>query len=182
MRMKDFSLEITSSEFEEQVAAWLKEAGSDCTRFSVSHQERVQGKSGSYKLDVFAEFECLAGATIQVLVECKMHKSKVKRDTVQNVHAKLQDIGANKAMIFALSGFQAGAIEYAKKNGIALIKFSDGRASYVTRSLDEFSVSSFPSDLPKYVGFFSTRIERGLRTSVISEGHTGPILDWITAS
>jgi hypothetical protein len=67
-------------------------------------------------------------------VECKHDKSRVKRDRVQELWAKIQSVGAHKGILFATAGFQSGAIEFAKSHGIALVEIADGRSSYVVKT------------------------------------------------
>ena len=42
-------------------------------------------------------------------VECKHDKSRVKRDRVQELWAKIQSVGAHKGILFATAGFHSGA-------------------------------------------------------------------------
>jgi restriction system protein len=49
-----------------------------------------------------------------MLIECKRHKEKVKRDLVMVLHQRLQSVGGQKAMLFSTAGFQTGAVEYAR--------------------------------------------------------------------
>ena len=93
------------------------------------------------------------GADFLVLVECKHHKSSIKRETVQVLHSRKQSVGAQKAMLFASSGFQKGALEFAKAHGIALVRVADGRSSYETRSLHGNHEPSQWVNLPAFVGW-----------------------------
>lgn len=55
-------------------------------------------------------------------------------------------------MLFTTSGFQSGAIKYAKAHGIALVSIIEGAATYQTRSA--FPVAATPPawlNLPKFV-------------------------------
>ncbi|KAA0986051.1 restriction endonuclease [Pseudomonas sp. ANT_J28] len=71
-----------------------------------------------------------------VLVECKHYKSAIKRETLQILHDRMRSIGAQKGALFTTSGFQSGALEYAKKHGIATVKIVDGKSTYMTKSFD----------------------------------------------
>ncbi|RKH19144.1 restriction endonuclease [Corallococcus sp. CA047B] len=93
---------------------------------------RILGKSTlktsadeEYEVDVYAEFELFGGAKIKVIVECKHYNRRVERERVMSLHRKTQELGAHKAMLFSVSGFQKGAIEYARKHGIALVQLTD---------------------------------------------------------
>jgi hypothetical protein len=45
------------------------------------------------------------GADFLVLVECKHHKNRIKREHVQVLHGKLVTLGAQKTMLFSTSEF-----------------------------------------------------------------------------
>ncbi len=81
-----------------------------------------------------------------MIVECKSYnpKNKVDRDEVMTLAQKMTSLKAQKAMMFSTSGFQSGAIQFAKENKIALIQVMDGNTSYVTKS--------YNNDPPKRTG------------------------------
>jgi restriction system protein len=68
-----------------------------------------------------------------ILFECKRHKDPVKRSDVQVLLAKLQSTGAQKGVVVAVTGFQSGALEFAKAHGIACIRLVDNAWTYITR-------------------------------------------------
>ena len=68
-----------------------------------------------------------------VLVECKDHTRPVDREEVQILADKKRAAGAHKGMLFSTNGFQRGAIAYAQKHGIALVRVLDGALTYETR-------------------------------------------------
>ena len=59
-------------------------------------------------------------------------------------------------MIFSTSGFQEGALEFAKSHGIATVQFTDGAATYFAKSFGRDSAADVPlwADLPDYVGIW----------------------------
>jgi len=124
-------VEIGPTQFETQVKRGLRD-------FRVSHRRMLEGSGGQYEIDVVAEFEALGGASIIVLVECKYYRrsNPIKRDTVMTLHAKLQDVGAHKGILFSTSRFQRGALQYAKAHGIGLVRVEDGgTVGYETKML-----------------------------------------------
>jgi hypothetical protein len=54
------------------------------------------------------------------VVECKDYATAVPAEKVDALVTKSRDVGADKAILVASSGFQSGAIEVAKKHGIQL--------------------------------------------------------------
>ncbi|WP_229635467.1 restriction endonuclease [Pseudomonas syringae] len=100
---------------------------------------------------MLAKFQAFAGAELMVLIECKKYRNAVERELVQVLHDKVRSLGAHKGMLFTTSGFQSGAIKYAKAHGIALVSIVDGAATYQTRSA--FPVAAKPPawfNLPKF--------------------------------
>lgn len=126
---------LTPREYERQVVAWLRASAESLEDFSVRHLQHLSGSSGDFEFDAVAEFPVFGGARLVVLVECKRLSRPVERDEILALWAKLQDVGAHKAMVFATCGFQSGAVEYAQSRGIATITFVGGVFQYETRML-----------------------------------------------
>jgi restriction system protein len=126
--------EISAEQFELLVKETLQSSGKGLSSFKTRHREKLQGVDGTYEIDVTARFRAM-GADFIVLIECKHHRSAIKRSDVQVLHDRLQSTGAQKAMIFSTAGFQKGALDYAMTHNIALVRIAEGRTSYETRSL-----------------------------------------------
>jgi len=183
-RGKDSSgpVDITPEEFERLVESWLAEASGDMESFVVTHREDLDGRSGTYEMDVVARFNVLDGAKIKVLVECKRHKNSIKRDVVMILNQKIQEVGAHKGMIFATANFQSGAIEFAEQHGIALVTVEDGMAVYHTRSYNQQEVDP-PSwvHISDYVGWVTRLNDDGNETkSVIDDNRIRPLKNWFS--
>ncbi|WP_116827596.1 restriction endonuclease [Pseudomonas syringae] len=127
------SPQTTPLEFERQVRAMLDAMGHQVLEYRSKHQEVVQGSDGDYEIDVTVRFSAF-GADFLVLIECKHQKSRVKRDMLQVLHGRVTSVGAHKGILFSTSGFQSGAIEYAKAHGLGTVQVVDGRSIYLTRS------------------------------------------------
>lgn len=167
----DINAEITPTEFEKLIHSYLINLGQSLIEFKAAHDIKVEGYDGTYQIDVYAEFEAL-GAKIKVLIECKRYKNKVERKIVQALNSKIQSTGANKGMIFATSGFQKGAIEFAEVHGIALVRVVEGRFTYFTRSKDSPDFEPPPwANLPKFVGEFI----KGNLFSYLQKGSLEPL-------
>ncbi|MBD8123667.1 restriction endonuclease [Pseudomonas lutea] len=132
--MADPNLKITATEFERLVRDWILKQGGELTSLEVTHDVKVEAHDSTYQIDVLAKFQAFAGADFAVLIECKKYRSAVKRELVQVLHDKVMSIGAHKGILFTTTGFQSGAITYAKAHGIALVSIIDGAATYQTRS------------------------------------------------
>jgi hypothetical protein len=126
--------EITPAEFEIWVTSIFDAArdsgGVDDLRVSI--HEVIEGTDGTYDFDATLRYE-LAGLEFLVLVEAKLHKNPIKRETVQILRQKLQSVGAQKAVLISTAPFQKGALDFALAHGIALVTVTEGRFTYETR-------------------------------------------------
>jgi restriction system protein len=98
----------------------------------VTQDVKVEAYDSTYQMDVLAKFQAIAGAEFIVLIECKKYRNAVERELVQVLHDKVRSVGAHKGMLFTTTGFQSGAVKYARVNGIALVSIIDGAATYHT--------------------------------------------------
>lgn len=103
--------------------------------FEITHNKKIRAEDGTYQIDVYATFSAL-GCEMKILCECKRHKSPVKRDVVSQLNDKLRSTASQKGIIMSTSGFQSGAIDYAKTHKIALIHVRDRECAYLSHSND----------------------------------------------
>lgn len=129
----DFSIDISPKEFEIQVKDFFQETGFSSTLKEVVHDKKMKTTDQEYQIDVYYEFEH-AGVSFKVLVECKKHKEAISREIIQVLNDKLSETGCHKGVLVSTSGFQKGAIAYAKRKGIALIRIIRGEMLYETKS------------------------------------------------
>jgi restriction system protein len=148
--------EITSVQFELQVKRFLESTAGKLKDFQTVHRESMDGQDGTYEIDITARFK-IFGADFLVLVECKNHKNHIKREQVQMLHAKQLSLSAQKAMLFATTPFQDGAVEYANQHGIALVQLASGETLYFTKSGNR---TPLPDSLPSYVGWLIAKHDR----------------------
>ena len=91
----------------------------------VSHNVKIEGKSGqAHQIDVYWEFK-VAGITHRVAVECKEYKNSVSVGKVRDFHGAISDIGNIKGIFVTTNGYQKGAVQYAEFVGIDLKTVSD---------------------------------------------------------
>lgn len=167
--------EIPWEEFEKHVKDVLTTAGGSVV-LKVEGKRSLGSGDNEYEVDAYAELELFGGAIVKVIIECKCYKQPVNRDLVLALNSKVQDLGAHKGMLFATSGFQRGAISYAKRRGIALVKLADGRATYFAKS--ERPLRSWPTDLPKFVALL--RQDIGAYT-VLGPDNPSAFPEWLQA-
>ena len=80
----------------------------------------------------------------------------------------MRTTGAHKGILFSTSNFQKGALEYAKKHGIALIRIAEGKACYETLAI---GVTGDPpwANIPPYIGYrFQLTESSAVTVSLIS--------------
>ena len=129
--------EMTPTEFEKYTIDELKRQFNNIgiQNYSFEHNVIKKADDGTYQIDGEIKLTIM-GAIIDILVECKLYKSKIKRSQIQVLHEKIKSIGAHKGIFVTTSSFQSGAIKYATKRGIALISIVNGEMRFDVRSRD----------------------------------------------
>lgn len=173
--------DVTPEEYEKQVVSWLKESSNALDRFDIQHLTRLEGSGGDYEFDAVVEFTLFQGAKVTVLVECKRYSRPVEREKVMALWAKLQDVGAHKAMMFATCGYQSGALTYARSRGIATIIFVNGTFLYETLAATPISEPPPWLDLPKFAGILTYEDDGTIHCSQISSDRIEPLSQWLNA-
>lgn len=91
----------------------------------VAKDVQLRGRDDDcYQIDVYYEFE-VAGLRHRVAIECKNTQRPVERERVIALKGKLDDCLDVKGVMVAANGYQSGAIDYARNNGIVLLEASD---------------------------------------------------------
>lgn len=148
--------DMTAGEFEAFVVAQFQQTQPYVEDLRVKLHDVVQGADGSYDFDATVRFS-LAGMALLVVVEAKRHKNPIKRDVVQTLQSKIQSVGAHKGVVVSTAPFQKGALDFALAHGIALVKVTEGRFTYETKSASPPAVlsredASLYFGLPIFVG------------------------------
>ncbi len=133
------------------VKSWFAKFGHAMESFEVAHLETQPGVDGEYTFDVTVRFTAIQGAQFLVLVECKKHKNPIKREVVQVLHDRLRSVGGHKGCVVATTQFQSGAVEYARKHGIALIQVVSGGVMNIQATADK-TRPPIPPHIPRFVG------------------------------
>jgi hypothetical protein len=138
--MKEYVSKNTGAILEENVYSWVEKAISN-DEFLVSepnikifkHKKYYSKEREAYiTVDVSVEKYLVnpdenneIPPSIIIILECKDYKKSISVDEVEEFHAKLQQIGADKTkgiMVTSKGAFQKSALNYAKTKGIALIR------------------------------------------------------------
>ena len=163
----DLPANIDHTEFEVLVHDWFQRSFSHLKGFDAKLREPLKGESGDYEIDILVRFEEF-GADFVVLVECKHQNRSVEREVLQILHDRIRETGAHKGILFTTSSFQSGAVEYAKKHGICLIKVAEGKTCYITKSLDSTNEPPPWVNIPAYIGWIYLP---GDQYGILSEDH-----------
>lgn len=174
-------VKVTPEEYEKQVVEWLNSVGRGLHSFRVEHLQRRSGHGGEYTFDAVAELTILEGARIVILVECKRYSRPVEREKLLALNTKMQEVGANKAMMFATCGFQSGALEFAKAHGIATVVFASGSYVYETKGLEPLAFRRPSGSSPAFSGVFVVlENSRYLCRTIVSDG-SNPLRVWLNS-
>lgn len=103
--------------------------------FNILHNQKIKTYDGTYQIDILCEFVAL-NIKFKVIAECKMYKKPVERRVVSELHDKIESLGASKGIIISTSGFQSGAVDYAKNHGISLMQIVNNRIFYASQSVN----------------------------------------------
>ncbi len=165
---------MTPQEFEQYVKDWFDAEGIHLKSYKSIINNKAGADDGVYEIDIDITYDAL-GVEFRVLVECKRHLNNIKREVLQVLQEKLQSIGAHKGIVCATSDFQSGALEYAKKHGIACITVAESRMLVQTRSADRQPVSQEYCNffgLPKFSGYIKEHQDNGaIHCSIVDKNH-----------
>ncbi|HEY4760580.1 MAG TPA: restriction endonuclease [Thermoguttaceae bacterium] len=87
---------------------------------SAEVDKSVPGVRATHKVDVFVSF-VRNGVVCRWVVECKLWNSRVRKEKVLTLKAIVEDVGADRGILFSESGFQSGALDAARKSNVTLV-------------------------------------------------------------
>ncbi|MEW2086900.1 restriction endonuclease [Streptomyces sp. NPDC005283] len=108
-------------QYQHEVAATLSQLG-----FTAKVEEKVVGARGEHDIDITARMTS-AGVTQLWVVECKKWNRAVPKERILTFSAIVADVGADRGLVFAENGFQAGAIRVARNANLTLTSLVDFR-------------------------------------------------------
>lgn len=129
--------DITPTEFEvfcmETLKAYAEKEG--LKEFKIVHNKKIETYDSTYQIDVFAEYTAF-GCNHKIIIECKHYTKNIKRSLVTDLYTKIQSTGAQKGILISTSGFQSGAVIFAKAHGIALWQVVDTQIKHFSNSVN----------------------------------------------
>ena len=106
-------------QYQRDVAMFLSSLG-----FETKVDERIRGARAEHDIDVTARTS-IAGVRQLWVVECKLWKRPVPKERLLTFRGIVEDVGADRGILFSESGFQSGAKTAAQNTNISLTSFAD---------------------------------------------------------
>lgn len=133
---RSLSADISPTDFEifcmETIKAYAEQE--NLKNFSILHNQKVESHDGVYQIDVVGEFSIM-GTKIRMIIECKKYSRTIEREKICALYQKQQSLGVNKSIFMSTSGYQSGAVLFAKAHGITLIQIVDEFVKYVQNAV-----------------------------------------------
>ncbi|MDD4049030.1 MAG: restriction endonuclease, partial [Clostridia bacterium] len=146
--LENISTDMSPQEFEKQCLQLLESIEDKSDKCTIEHNQIYRSDDGTYQLDGVITFESF-DVIYKTIVECKRYKNPIKRSQIQILHDTIRSTGAHKGIFISTSSFQKGAMEYAKKHGIALMQVVDGWISTIQNSVGtQLEIRTIP---PKFM-------------------------------
>ncbi len=102
-------------ELENALEGYFKALG-----YSVKRNVRLRGRSGAvHEIDILVR-GVRGGRSFTLLVEAKAHSKPVSKEWVMKLAAIVRDVGADRGLLVASSGFTPGAMSVARHLGVEL--------------------------------------------------------------
>jgi hypothetical protein len=106
-------------EYQDKVAAFLSQLG-----FEVRVDETIRGARAGHDIDVTARMS-VAGVDQLWLIECKSWNRRVPKERVLTFRGVVEDVGADRGLLFSESGFQVGAACAAQNTNVTLTSLAE---------------------------------------------------------
>ena len=101
-------------DYQEAVARVFRKRG-----YTACVEEKIKGARATHTIDVYVTSRQL-GMECRWIIECKLWKERVKKENVLTLKGIVDDVGADRGIIFCENGFQKGAREAARHTNILL--------------------------------------------------------------
>ena len=151
--------------YEQFVASYIENMYAGKSQIAIYRKKKYPQRisSNPLEIDISIEEKIYANRDSEydllTIVECKNYKSAVKREVIDHLIGRKNDVRANEAICFSTSGFQKGAIDKAKDAGIKLVVlgFEDQEGNWLTRRNNNRSSSLRIDELLKEFEFFNPK-------------------------
>jgi hypothetical protein len=140
------------SEYQERVASFFRTLGLDA-----EVDAHLRGARAEHDVDLAVRFR-QHGVDVLWIVECKFWKTSVPKEKVVALQQIAHDTGADRAFLFAESGFQPGAVRAASYSNITLTSLDDlaDNAGEIAATARLAAISSAFYEIDRRVGRWFT--------------------------
>ena len=153
--------------YEAWVASYIQQIYNGASRITIHRKKKYPQRisdSDPLEIDVSIEEKVFVERDAEydklTIIECKDHKSPIKRGVIDHLIARRDDVKANDAICFSTSGFQSGAIVRANHEGVKLVVLPKDslQAHWLNRRNSSISSSSRIGSILRGLGLSPSRI------------------------
>lgn len=153
--------------YEAWVASYIQQIYNGASRITIHRKKKYPQRisdSDPLEIDVSIEEKVFAERDAEydklTIIECKDHKSPIKRGVIDHLIARRDDVKANDAICFSTSGFQSGAIVRANHEGVKLVVLPKDslQAHWLNRRNSSISSSSRIGSILRGLGLSPSHI------------------------
>ncbi|MBI2543456.1 MAG: restriction endonuclease [Candidatus Aenigmarchaeota archaeon] len=108
----------------------------------IFHNLLMQGKSTKHKIDVYVEVS-LPTVSFKQIINAKYWSNNVPKKEVSDIIAIKDDLNVHNGIIVSKKGFQSGAVQLAKGNGIQLLKVLEPSEMKVKKAIS-LNIMKYP--------------------------------------
>ena len=169
---------VTPDYFEILVVRELRKAGFEVGNVRVHRRTELPEPDQGFVLELAVPLS-QPGSTWSrtALVVCRRQTGAVEREVVTSVKARLSEVPAEVAIVFATAAYAADALVAAQENGIALLRVVDGRSAFDMSGWGG-TPGHYPIWLPAYAAQVVDRDVAGQpRARLLEAGRPDMILD-----
>lgn len=173
---------LTPESFRILVVRELRKVGLDVSDGRIHRRSELPEPERGFVLELVVPLINL-GSTRRALVVCRHQSGVVGPEVVDSVTARLPEVSADVAIVFATSNFTADAVAAAEQAGVALLHVVDGRSALDTTGWSTGEPGHYPAWLPAYLPQLIDRDPSGQpRARLLEAGGADMILDRLTPS
>jgi len=129
---------------------FIAEVYKDSDKVIVEHDVTLIGKSNAKRQIDVRVTQITKLHTYITIIECKRWKEPVTRQVIDVLYASVEDLNANKGVIFTTKGYEKGAIEYAKSKNIDI---------FIVRDIRDDEYGSPGKAFSLYLQMFNAKLE-----------------------
>ena len=166
---------VTPAYFQILVVRELRKVGFDVGTVRTHRRSELPEPEQGFVLELVVPL-ARAGATWRALVACRRQVGAVEREVIESVKARLPQVPADVAIVFATADFGPDALAAARESGVALLRVVDGHTAFDTSGWN--NPGHYPAWLPAYLAQLVDRDVSGMpRARLLEAGRPDMILD-----